>query len=202
VSFSIGAKVDVKAVMLVLDRVKQGTRGKVLRKNVGKCSRIVLKASKAKCPVRTDNSGFRKENKTRGLLKKSLGVKVATYSKAVVGIIGPRKGFKAQTGTIKSGPNKGKPIFEDPSNIAHLVEFGTRPHSLQKGDRLARTVAGKEKKGGGKQTAGAQMHPGARPRPFMRPAWDETRSQVRSAMADGIASDIATLAKGGSLGGD
>lgn len=198
----MSAKVDgLKPLLVTLDRVKKGAKNKVLRRAVRKSSSIVLKAAKVKCPQRIDASGYRKENKSRGLLRKSLGIKIATYPKAVVGIIGPRRGFKTQIGVIRSGPNAGKPIFEDPANIAHLVEFGTRPHSLAKGDKLLTTVSGKAKKGE-QQTAGAIMHPGSKPNSFMRDAWDNNRSQIRSTMSNEIAGGIATLAKGGNLSGE
>ncbi len=49
-------------------------------------------------------------------------------------------------------------------SIAHLVEFGTRPHQI------------KAKDGGAIAFGGGMFshidHPGARPRPFMRPAFD------------------------------
>jgi HK97 gp10 family phage protein len=41
--------------------------------------------------------------------------------------------------------------------ISHLVEFGTRPHA---------------------QPRRGIMHPGARPKPFMRPAFESTKHQV------------------------
>lgn len=48
---------------------------------------------------------------------------------------------------------------------AHLVEFGTAPHSIRA--RRAQTLAR------GETAFGARVeHPGARPQPFLRPAWD------------------------------
>lgn len=48
---------------------------------------------------------------------------------------------------------------------AHMVEFGTRPHIIAP-KRSAMQI-------GGQFVAGTVEHPGARPRPFMRPAADE-----------------------------
>ena len=64
---------------------------------------------------------------------------------------------------------------------AHLVEFGTKPHK----------IAPKGKKGAlliGSNVVGAVNHPGAKPKPFMRPSFDgkagaaiqATGAQIRS----------------------
>lgn len=53
-----------------------------------------------------------------------------------------------------------------PRNYAHLVEFGTKPHSLR------------SKKHGDSDSRPARMHPGSRPRPFMRPALDNKRAEA------------------------
>lgn len=54
---------------------------------------------------------------------------------------------------------------------AHLVEFGTRPH-INKG-----------------KFAGSQ-HPGTRPQPFMRPAWDEGARAILDRLKVELADDI------------
>lgn len=48
---------------------------------------------------------------------------------------------------------------------AHLVEFGTKPHKIApKGKKGALAING--------NFVGAVSHPGSRPKPFMRPAFD------------------------------
>lgn len=49
--------------------------------------------------------------------------------------------------------------------IAHLVEFGTAPHA---------------------QPRRGIMHPGARPKPFIRPAFDATKGEVMSSIGRGL----------------
>ncbi|MCC6426280.1 MAG: HK97 gp10 family phage protein [Phycisphaerales bacterium] len=66
----------------------------------------------------------------------------------------------------------------DPRHYAHLVEFGTRPHAVGKDSELA-TRVNSSRKGSGVQLG--KQHPGARAKPFMRPAFDS-----QSNKADGI----------------
>lgn len=62
---------------------------------------------------------------------------------------------------------------------AHLVEFGTRPHAVGKGSILEvfkRSKAVKKQVG--------PMHPGSRPQPFMRPAFDTKKFEAVRVIAD------------------
>ncbi len=94
-----------------------------------------------------------------GQLWRSIGFVVKTYKGGVitVGIVGARGGFGITF--------HGKP--RDPVYYAHLVEGGTKPHALGKGSSRR-----KSKQHG-------NMHPGTKPRPFLRPAWDATESEVQ-----------------------
>lgn len=62
---------------------------------------------------------------------------------------------------------KGQPIFEDPAKIAHLVEFGH---------------------------AGPKPAP---PYPFMRPAWDAVKFEVRPILTQEVDAEIAKQAARG-----
>lgn len=55
--------------------------------------------------------------------------------------------------TTAAGPRRGK----EHTNVAHLVEFGTAPHA---------------------QPRRGIMHPGAKPYPFMRPAFERNKELV------------------------
>ena len=52
--------------------------------------------------------------------------------------------------------------------IAHLIEFGTQPHSLRKGASVRKRIFIGE----------APMHSGDRPEPFFRPAFEMTKGEV------------------------
>jgi HK97 gp10 family phage protein len=190
-AFSISGKIDGLGPMLrQLDRLKRGTRNKILRRAVSKASRIVLKAAKANCPQDT------------GALKRSLDIKLATYENGVVGVIGPSMAVVKDRKTGQMVQTRlGKWLAQNnlanrPEYYAHLVEFGTRPHSVASGDRLGRTVGGKLKDKPGKQTTGAAMNPGAKAKPFLRPAWDTSRDAVRQMMADEIALALVEVIRG------
>jgi HK97 gp10 family phage protein len=57
--------------------------------------------------------------------------------------------------TTAAGPIKGRRH----ASVGHLVEFGTAPHYQPNRN-------------------GGTMHPGARPHPFMRPAFEMTKAQI------------------------
>lgn len=63
--------------------------------------------------------------------------------------------------TTAAGPLKGKKH----ASVGHLVEFGTRPHY---------------------QPRRRQYHPGARSKPFMRPAFEHHKIHVMEILADEI----------------
>jgi len=115
---SIGVQIDqvsldkLKRTMTTLD---DKMLMKVVTPAMRAAARPVTLAARAKAPVRTR------------LLRKSIGVRVKTYRKnktAWVGV-GPRKGFKTQIGTVSRGPNRGQPIYANPTQYAHLIERGT-----------------------------------------------------------------------------
>ena len=119
-----------------------------------------------------------------GMLLKSLGRRTRSYKRGrlAVAVIGARKDAAPKPGRLGQKPKPAKPPkyagyhvrrgrlrieWVVPAKYVHLVEFGTRPHSVAKGARLAR-------KGTGKRDVNqvAPFHPGARPKPFLRPALD------------------------------
>ena len=59
---------------------------------------------------------------------------------------------------------------------SHLVEFGTAPHI------------------NGGIFAGSK-HPGTRPQPFMRPAWDSTQAEALTRISDELRAEIMKAAK-------
>jgi HK97 gp10 family phage protein len=60
----------------------------------------------------------------------------------------------------------------------HLVEFGTRPHKIKPKNAHALTVGGK--------VVGEVDHPGARAKPFMRPALDSKSAEAIAAVVTKI----------------
>lgn len=129
-----------------LKAFKYGVRTRLLRKIVTAGSSTLLKASKARAP------------RLSGLLRKSLGRKIKTYSPSgtVLAVIGPRSGFGKN---VTFGPKgKKRTRYQDPIYYANLVEYGTK-------------------------TAPAK--------PFMRPAYDESRAAIKGLMAQKATEEVA-----------
>lgn len=172
-----------------LAEVDEKVARKALKKGIDEATKPILKDARAR--VRTATK----------LLKKALGRRSRVYRKGVVvvGLVGVRKAFKGPKGKrvrldkfrVRVGTKAdGTPEYMDPTNYAHLVEFGTRPHSLAKGDRLRR----KGRKGAGVQTKGAARHPGAKKYPFLRPARDANRGAAVRAVKRHLQAAIASTA--------
>ncbi len=118
--FAIKAKLEgLDRALALLRELPKKLAKKTLRAGVNQATKLLLSEAKSRVPPST------------GLLRKSLGRKVKVYKGAVVGIVGPRKGFKIQVGVRMRGPNKGTPVYMDPVRYAHLVENGTS-HSAAK----------------------------------------------------------------------
>lgn len=157
----------------ILD-LKRGVKNQILRKAVRAGANVPIPPLKADAPKRS------------GALARSFSIKIGTTKKGVVyGVIGPRRGVLGQ----RSHGARSTAIR--PSAYAHLIEFGTKPHSLTKGDKLARR--GKA----ANQTAGGRQHPGTKPNPFMQRAYRDTAEYARAKMAEIIRAEVAKkLAKG------
>jgi hypothetical protein len=84
--------------------------------------------------------------------------------------------------------------LEDPSKIAHLVELGTRPHSLSSGSKLRRGLGGVLQRAAA--SMGGKLHPGARAQPALIPAKLQTGRQVIDLMTGILTDGIEAAAKG------
>jgi HK97 gp10 family phage protein len=162
--FTVRARVaGVEELVKSLDELGRTVRNRILRKALGKGSRIIVQRARQLVQTQT------------GLLKKSLGVVMRTYrsSGVVLAAIGPRTGFK-QTATVG-----GVQVVQNPAKYAHLVELGRRGVAI----RSKKVLYG----GGrfwGKRVSPAFAHP------FLRQALDGTRDQVSATVADTISAEI------------
>lgn len=119
--------------------------------------------------------------KETGQLRKSIGVKQKKYPRngRIVTIVGPRTGFEITT-TVDTIFGKLK-TTRNPVKYAHLVEYGTRAHTLASvdGDKLK-----------------IMSHPGATAKPFMRPAFDANEQRAVSIMRSELAAGVVREARG------
>lgn len=131
--------VGVDAIINRMAELKKGVRNKAMRAAMRQSAQLVKKSVKNLAPVDTTTSGLM----VKGLYRKSIGVKVITIGRKigktsggkfitlepgdVAAIVGARRGFKQQVNTQKRAGKKGPegtPVYQDPANIGHLLEFG------------------------------------------------------------------------------
>lgn len=70
-------------------------------------------------------------------------------------------------------------------SMAHLIELGTQPHSVKKGASVRKGIFVGHK----------PFHPGTRPRPFVRPAFDATKDDVINEYAKQIDGTIRSVVR-------
>ena len=169
----------VQVTLSNMSHMKTAVKRRVIRSAITKAVRVLAKEAKKLAP------------KDSGLLKKSIGQVVRTYKNGrIVGVVGPRRGFKQMVSRTKRFPAKvGESVFQagdfvvaelaDPANYAHLVEFGTEPHSIGKGDDRV-------KKSGGAGSQIGSTHPGNRAQPFMRPAFESKKREAEATYVEGF----------------
>jgi HK97 gp10 family phage protein len=88
---------------------------------------------------------------------------------------------------------RGKSTKVVPSNYVHLVEFGTRPHSLGKGARAKRKASkwGRERAAKpAKAGAAGNKHPGAKAKPFLRPAMRAAKKEAGQVALERLGKEI------------
>jgi HK97 gp10 family phage protein len=135
-------------------------------------AKLVQVGAKARVPKR----------KGSGALKQSLGIKSQkgtrgkTLALAVIG---------ARSKVVKVF--KGKTI--KPAKYSHLVEKGTRAHSLTRKKRLTDKV-----KVRGTVAKDRGQHPGARPKPFLKPSLDTQRQAIGAVMLRVLGEEISKAA--------
>lgn len=110
----------------------------------------------------------------RRLAPKRTGVLAASIRVAV------KRGATAARATVQIG-------LEAPGRwYGHLVEFGTKPHSLSPGDaRSRRYVANPD----------GPWHPGTSPQPFMRPAFEFMKNHAIDVYVQSIRAEIERYLK-------
>lgn len=161
----VNVKTDVSGIKAVISAAKSRAITLAGAKAAGK---LLKNAARSTAPKRPGS----------GALKQSQGVKAAkgtrpgtTASYAVQGA--RKKVVKMVKVRGRKSPVKAVPAFYD-----HLVQLGTKPHSLGKGESLGRSGKRKSVAKTG-QTSG--KHPGAKPNPYRRRAWQTVKGAAGAA---------------------
>lgn len=175
-AFGVSARIDdvsFRRLARKLADLDEKVARKAIRGGVNEATKIVLADAKALVPTRSK------------LLRRSLGRRVRIYrqSKVIVGIIGPRRGFRVQLANGR---------WVNPAKYAHLVEYG-------------RGVAKKWKKKVQSDLDiiyGTPQHPAraAPPKPFMRPAWENNKGRIKDILMNYVWTAFRTYLSGRGVG--
>lgn len=170
---------------------KKSTRSSIARISLSKAVQPIQVAAKRNLTMN--------QSIETGLLRLAIGrrIRVYTGTGTVLAIVGPRTGFRrvGRKKVMLRGLGRKMVQFGKkgrlriPSKYAHLVEKGTRPHATGKGSRHPANVRGKEK-----PLQIPPMHPGARAKPFIKPAWDHNRQGALATLASELGTRILQAA--------
>lgn len=167
---------------------------KAARKAVNDGTKLVLASAKSLVPKRT------------GSLKKSLGRKVKANKNGTgyYGLVGPRKDSRAKIAQsirdVEAGKRKkaltakyrrvvrhnGRDILVNPVKYAHMVEYG----------RGSAVVKEKKVMSDGVAVFGTKIR-AIPPRPFLRPAWDNSKAAINAIVRSAMQSAVREAAKSG-----
>ena len=167
-----------------LSMLKMATQRRVVRLAMSAALRPVAREAKRLAP------------RDSGQLRKAIGLIVRTYENTgkTVGVVGARHGFAAVVARkMWAAGVQGKNVvnlvamrYANPANYIHLVEFGTKPHTIGGGASLR------------KQVKGGATHPGTKPLRFLERAWNAARgtfmSVFGSKLNEGVRREVAKLA--------
>lgn len=143
----------------------------IMRAALAAGARVIAQEAKANAPVgKPSNVAAEKYGAYPGALRDSVRV-TSRFTRDGKATASVKAGGKAK---------KGAKVF-----YAHMVEFGTGQH-------LIRPRAKKALQMGGQIVRGEVMHPGVRPRPFMRPAADGKLAEATAAVTNYIRARLKT----------
>lgn len=155
--------VDVSGIDAVVSEAKKRN---ITLKGAKAAGKILKLAARAEAPKRSGAT-----RRAQGV-KAEKGKKGATTSYAVQGV-------KKKFSLTWTPPKRTKSYRVVPAFIDHLIQLGTKPHSIAKGAKLARK---------GKAAVGqtGKPHPGARPNPYRKRAWDQVKDRAGEAAVEAM----------------
>lgn len=158
-----------KGLDQALGRLEVGMRGKPLKRAVKKAAAPVAKEMRKRAPRNMTGGGV----KTPRATHKAITTRTREYENATVAITGPR-------------------LFASPN--PYWLEYGTDPHLISPAGHKG--AVGRLRVGQ-KWVSGAIEHPGAKPHPFVRPAYDAKVGESKRIMRKELGGEIARLLKSG-----
>lgn len=174
----------LKDVVDVLDSLPTKIANQAVRRALYAGGKVIAEEAKGMVQIRT------------GALRKSIVVepgKSRERNQIMMKVTIARRSFKLINGVItKNKKKKGERAYRKgdiyPRNYAHLVEWGTKPHSLGKGSKRKYAIVGMQH---------GAWHPGAVPKPFLRPAYASKREEAVRVFAERLRRDVDGLGKKG-----
>ena len=173
----------MREVLAALEELPKRVRKNVVRRSLYAGATIVRDEARRRVPVRTGalkKTIIARTNKPKKSYPDLFFGEVAIQSQAF------NFGKKGRARKVKKDPMRTRKYYRGeiyPRNYAHLVEFGTAPHATGRGGM------------------GGRMHPGARPKPFMRPAYESKKHEavevIRKSALENIDKEVAKLAAKG-----
>ena len=152
----------LKELQAFLDQLPAKVEANIMRGALRQAAKPLRDAAIQNCPTGEPNESNRRKYRVyNGALRDSIRISGRIDKRA---------------GTITAKVVAGGKVRKTGADVfyAHMVEFGTRPHSISKGGR------------------GEANHPGVPPRPFMRPAIDAEAQSAVVAAGEYIKKRLAT----------
>ena len=178
------------------DLVKIAESRSITLKGVKAGIKLLQIAAKAAAPRRVGSGALKQSQGT----KAKKGSKGRTLSFAIQGAktkfvkMAMPRGYQNK-GLTKSGRRRWSHGYKTPQKIVpayydHLVQGGTRPHSLNKGAKLKRSKLGRLV-----QTLieGKGSHPGTKPNPYRRRAYESIKDAVGATVNVAMGSELKRI---------
>lgn len=170
--------VDVSDLLRKLAQLGVKVKANTVRRGLYAGAAILRDEARRHVPIRTGalKKSIIAETDRHGSTREKLVVKVKIAPNAFK--ITPKGRLKKVS--RKSQKARGKNYVRGevyPRNYAHLVEFGTQPHTVGRGSKVEKSQYGLQ-------------HPGAKKHPFMRPALDIAGTDARRAAEKAIVQDV------------
>ncbi|HON69156.1 MAG TPA: HK97 gp10 family phage protein [Phycisphaerae bacterium] len=163
--------------LTLLDKKAPAAARKALRKATG----IVLRAARQMAPI--DTRLLRRSIKSR--------VYVAKDKSAVLGEV-----YVDHNKTMVIRKSRKTASVADPYFYAHLVELGTKPHATGKDSQLWLQRPDKKGRGGIPGRQRGRYHPGAKPKPYLRPALEKNKSAAMAAIESTLDAELQRIWNG------
>lgn len=163
-------------VLRDFESLKVSVRNKLAKRAMRPGMKIIGEEARRLAPVRYGHLkkaivwSVDRKQKTKDTITGKVNISAQKF------VAGVSKSGRPTWRRAKKGETLNVGQFQFPRAYAHLVEFGTRPHSL--------------KKRGSKEEGEGAQHPGSTPAPFIRPAYQAKREEAIHAIGEAFKREV------------